>query len=87
MCLWKQGRYARTKVRELLKLGTDRRTAIWTAISRKSYWHPSRSLATQTGMTNDWIHRKLGLVSIRDLWIQFHYVEHAPAKALLTLLS
>lgn len=73
MCRWKQWRYARTKVRELLKLGTDRRTAIWTAISRKSYWHLSRSLATQTGMTNDWINRKLGLVSIRELWIQFHY--------------
>lgn len=73
MCFWKQWRYVRTKVRELLKLGTYLKTAIDTAMSRKSYWHLSRSLATQTGMTNHWLNNKLGLVSIRDLWIQIHY--------------
>ena len=35
MCYWKQWRYARTKVRKLLKLGTDRKAAIFVAISRK----------------------------------------------------
>ncbi len=68
MCYWKRWRRARTKVRNLLALGTGKRTAILTAISSKSYWHLSRSLATQTGMTNAWLAGK-GLVSIRALWM------------------
>ena len=73
MCFWKQWRYVRTKVRELLKLGTAKKTAILTALSRKGPWHLSRTLATQTGMTNQWLSESLGLVSIRALWISLHY--------------
>ena len=73
MCFWKQWRYVRTKVRELLKLGTAKKTAILTALSRKGPWHLSRTLATQTGMTNQWLSESLGLVSIRALWITLHY--------------
>jgi RNA-directed DNA polymerase len=73
MWLWKQWRYVRTKVRELLKLGTARKTAILTALSRKGPWHGARTLATQTGMTTQWLMATLGLVSIRALWISLHY--------------
>jgi RNA-directed DNA polymerase len=73
MCFWKQWRSVKTKVRELLKLGTARKTAILTALSRKGPWHLSRTLATQTGMTNQWLSDTLGLVSIRTLWISLHY--------------
>jgi RNA-directed DNA polymerase len=69
MCYWKRWRWARTKVRHLLALGTGRRAAILTAISSKSYWHLSRTLATQTGMTNAWLEGE-GLVSIRALWMK-----------------
>ena len=71
MCYWKQWRKVRTKVRHLLALGTSKRHAILTALSRKGYWHLSRTLATQTGMTNEWL-RGQGLVSIRDLWMKAH---------------
>ncbi len=71
MCYWKQWRFCRTKVRHLLALGTGKRAAILTAISSKSYWHLSRTLATQTGMTNDWL-KAQGLVSIRSLWMKAH---------------
>jgi RNA-directed DNA polymerase len=57
MCYWKQWRYARTKVRHLLSLGTGKRL--------------SKTLATQTGMTNKWLERQ-GLVSVRQLWIKAH---------------
>jgi RNA-directed DNA polymerase len=72
-CFWKQGRYVRTKVRELLKLGTAKQTAILTALSRKGPWHRARTLATQTGMTNQWLTETLGLVSMRALWSSLHY--------------
>jgi RNA-directed DNA polymerase len=73
MCFWKQWRSVRTKVRELRKLGTAKKTALLTALSRRGPWHLSRTLATQTGMTNQWLSESLGLVSIRALWIALHY--------------
>ena len=69
MCYWKQWRKTRTKVHNLLALGVSKRAAILTAISGKGYWHLSRSLGTQTGMTNDWLTTQ-GLVSIRALWMK-----------------
>ena len=72
MCYWKQWRRCRKRVRELLKLGCSKRHAIFTALSRKSYWHLSKTLATQVGMTNKWL-KGQGLISIRDLWISYHY--------------
>lgn len=71
MCYWKQWRWVRTKVRHLLALGTSKRQAILTALSSKSYWHLSKTLATQTGMTNDWLTRQ-GLISVRALWMRAH---------------
>ncbi|MGH8576643.1 MAG: group II intron maturase-specific domain-containing protein [Gammaproteobacteria bacterium] len=71
MCYWKQWRWVRTKVRNLLALGTTKRQAILTAISSKSYWHLSKTVATQTGMTNDWP-KSQGLISVRALWMRAH---------------
>jgi RNA-directed DNA polymerase len=71
MCYWKQWRWVRTKVRNLLALGTSKRQAILTAISSKSYWRLSKTLATQTGMTNDWL-KSQGLISVRALWMRAH---------------
>jgi RNA-directed DNA polymerase len=59
-------------VRELLKLGVSERQAVLTALSRKSYWHLSRTMATQSGIPNAWLESQ-GLVSVRTLWIAFHY--------------
>ncbi len=58
-------------VRNLLALGKSKRQAILTAISSKSYWHLSKTLATQTGMTNDWL-KSQGLISVRALWMRAH---------------
>ena len=71
-CFWQPGRSGRPKVRELLKLGTATHTAILTALSRKGPGPRSRTLATQTGMTTQWLSETLGLVSIRALWIALH---------------
>lgn len=71
MCYWKQWRLTRTKIGHLLVLGVGKRTAILTGVSSKSYWHLSRSRATQVGMTNDWL-KAQGLASIRDLWMKAH---------------
>jgi RNA-directed DNA polymerase len=72
MCYWKQWRYARTKVRELRKLGTSLHAALSVAISRKGPWHLARTLAAQTGMTNQWLNDQ-GLLSVKELWVSIHY--------------
>jgi len=71
MCCWKQWRHTRTKIRNLLAMGTGRKEAILTASSRKGYWHLARTLATQTGMTSAWLQQQ-GLISIRDQWMKVH---------------
>ena len=72
MCYWKQWRYTRTKVRNLLKLGTPKKQAILTALSRKGPWHLARTLAAQSGMTNKWLYEQ-GLISVKEQWVKIHY--------------
>ncbi|HAA03189.1 MAG TPA: hypothetical protein DCE18_07445, partial [Syntrophobacteraceae bacterium] len=48
MCYWKRWRRARTKVRELLKLGTSLSASISVAMSRKGPWRLARSLLANT---------------------------------------
>jgi hypothetical protein len=38
-------------------------------LSRKGPWRLSRTLATQTGMTNQWL-KDQGLVSVKELWVK-----------------
>jgi RNA-directed DNA polymerase len=68
MCYWKRWRYTRTKVRELRRLGTSLKAAIDVGLSRKGPWRLARTLATQTGMTNQWL-KDQGLVSVKELWV------------------
>jgi RNA-directed DNA polymerase len=72
MCYRKQWRYTRTKVRNLLKLGSFKRQAIYTALSRRGPWYLSRTMATQTGMTNQWLSEQ-GLISVKEQWVKIHY--------------
>jgi RNA-directed DNA polymerase len=69
MCYWKQWRRPRTRIRHLLALGTNKRQAILTGISRKGYWRLSKTLATHTGMSNQWL-KQQGWLSVRDLWMK-----------------
>ena len=69
---WKQWRYTRTKVRNLLKLGTSKRQAIMTSLSRRGPWHLSRIMAAQSGMTNKWLSEQ-GLISVKEQWVKIHY--------------
>jgi RNA-directed DNA polymerase len=68
MGYWKQWRRPKTRIANLLKRGTSKRHAILTGISRKGYWRLSKTLATQTGMTNEWLEHQ-GLLSIKQLWM------------------
>ena len=72
MCYLKQWRKPRTRIRNLIKLGTRTLTAVSLGLSSKGPYRLARTLATQSGMTNKWL-AKQGLVSVREQWIKFHY--------------
>ncbi len=72
MCYWKQWRRPRKRIRELIKLGVNKREAIFLGLSRKSYWRLSKTLATNCGLNNAYF-QHIGLISIRTLWCKIHY--------------
>ena len=67
MCYWKQWRWARTKIKNLLALGVSLKSAIQHGVSSKSYWHMARTPATQQALNNTWLAAQ-GLLSVKDLW-------------------
>ena len=66
MCYWKQWRRPRRRIRELIKLGVNKREAIHLGLSRKSYWRLSKTLATNSGLSNAYF-EEIGLISLRTL--------------------
>ena len=69
MCYWKRWRHARTRSRELMRLGVSRRQAIRHGKSRKGYWHMAKSIASGVGLTNAWLQAQ-GLLSLKSLWAE-----------------
>ena len=67
MCYWKQWRYARTKVRNLVQLGVGLDMAIKHAVTRKRYWRMSKTPAMRYAMPNRWLEQQ-GLLSLKQLW-------------------
>ena len=72
MSYWKQWRRPRRRIRELIKLGVNKRDAIRLGLSRKSYWRLSKTLATNSGLNNAHFER-IGLISMRTLWCKIHH--------------
>ena len=68
MCFWKQRRRARTKVKNLVRLGVSLDMAIKHALPRKSYCRLSRTPAMRFAMSNKWLHEESGLLSLKQLW-------------------
>jgi len=38
----------------------------------KGPWRSARTMATQTGMTNQWL-KDQGLIVVKELWVNIHY--------------
>jgi RNA-directed DNA polymerase len=72
MCYWKQWRRPRRRIRALINLGVNKRDAISLGLSRKSYWRLSKTLVTNSGLNNAHF-KKIGLISMRELWCKIHH--------------
>lgn len=73
MCYWKQWRYARNKIAYMRKAKVPLHFAIPVGMSNKSVWRLARHSAVNKAIPNQFIHKTLGLISIRELWCSFHY--------------
>ena len=72
MCYLKQWRRPRTRIRNLIRLGVSKMTAIRLGLSSKGYYRLAKTKAVQIGLNNDWLTSQ-GLVSVRQQWSKFHY--------------
>ena len=67
MCYWKQWRWPRTKIKNLLALGVSLKSAIQHGCSSNSYWQMSRTPVINQAVSNAWL-KEQGLLSVKDLW-------------------
>ena len=62
----------------LVKAGSTPNTTLMQQALTRENLHLSRTMATQWGMNDTWL-KSQGLVSIRDIWIAFHYPAANPS--------
>jgi RNA-directed DNA polymerase len=72
MCYIKRWRRCRTRIRNLISLGAVKEQALAVGLSSKGPWKLARTFGSQSGLTNAYLTEQ-GLVSVRELWIAFHY--------------
>jgi len=72
MSYWKNWRKVRTKVRNLLRLGVKEDLAVQCGSTNKRYWRSSKTEGIHIALSNDFF-AKLGLISLRDRWVEIHY--------------
>jgi len=74
MAYWRQWRKPRTKIRNLMKLGTHTRSAIACGITSKGPWRSSKTPGIQQALSNDYL-KIQGLYALRDGWISLHHAK------------
>ena len=62
----------KTIVRRLLALGVPIQQAVGLGRSRKKWWRRSKNPVINKALSDKYLANQ-GLVSIKDLWVQFHY--------------
>jgi len=77
MCYWKRWRHARTRRKELIRLGVPLRQAIRHVKNRHGNWHMAKTIASGIGLTNQWLQDQ-ALISLKPLWAQF--APHFPQR-------
>lgn len=72
MCYLKQWRKPRTRIRSLIELDVPIREAISIGLSSKGPYRLAKTFAVHRGLSNA-VLTSQGLISIKDLWVKFHY--------------
>lgn len=53
MCIWKQWKKPKTKIRNLIKLGVSKDLAYVTANSRRGHWYVTHTMAVNIALTKE----------------------------------
>lgn len=72
MSYWKMWRRVRTKIQNLMRMGVPEDLAVRCGASNKSYWRSAKTAAIHMALNNDFF-ASLGLISLRDRWVEIHY--------------
>ncbi len=72
MCHWKQWKNARTRVKNLKRLGVDGTLSVTSGASQKGYWRNSKTKGINIALSLEYFEQK-GLFSLRDRWVVIHY--------------
>lgn len=72
MSYWKIWRRVRTKIQNLMRMGVPEDLAVPCGASNKSYWRSAKTAAIHMALNNDFF-ANLGLISLRDRWVEIHY--------------
>jgi RNA-directed DNA polymerase len=72
MCYLKMWGRMKTIVRKLLALGVSVPEAVGLGRSRKKWWGRSKNPVINKALSDKYLANQ-GLISIKDLWVQFHY--------------
>ncbi|WHI46181.1 group II intron maturase-specific domain-containing protein [Microbulbifer sp. VAAF005] len=72
MSYWKNWRRVRTKVRNLLRMGVSESLSVTCGSSGKSYWRSAKTEGIHIALNNEFF-EEMGLISLRDRWVEIHY--------------
>ncbi len=71
-CYWKQWKTLRNRVRNLMALGVDRRSAIITGVTKLGHWKMSKTPGVNQALSKRYLEEQ-GLLSLVALWSRAHY--------------
>ena len=70
-CYLKQWRKSKTRLKQLIKLGVNKRDALGTAKSGKGPWRLSRTVPVQRGLSIEFLAEQ-GLFNLEEYWESLH---------------
>ena len=72
MCFLKMWGRPRTMMRELIRLGAPIKSAVGLGRSSKSWARKAKNPTINAALNDNYL-EKLGLISIKALWVKIHY--------------
>jgi len=72
MCHWKQWKNARTRVKNLKRLGVSGDLEVTSGASQKGYWRNSKTKGINIALSLEYFEQK-GLFSLRDRWVEIYH--------------
>jgi RNA-directed DNA polymerase len=71
-CYWKEWKTRHNRIRNLLRLGVNRRNAILHGLLSRGCWRMSKTPTVNHALNKQWLHQQ-GLVSLTEKWIAIQY--------------